>query len=123
MFQLGQFQQPLDEHVQAVGLVADLLGKQVPVGGGQLFLQQLGRTTDGGQRALEFVRHGAHQLLDMFVAIESIAHGLHGLGQVAQLTGQFRRRLALTQLHMLRVVAQAAHRPHDPAGDGHANGQ
>jgi len=72
------------------------------------------------------VRHGAHHLLDVGMAGQAFAHALHGLGQIAQLTGQLGRGqlvIALAQLDMLREMPQAAHRPDDPARHHHAHGE
>ena len=85
------------------------------VGGRQVFLQQLGRTSNGGQRALQLVGQGPHGVLQVGMAVQPVPHGFHGAGQVTQLTRQHRGGLALAELHMLGIVAPGASPTRSPS--------
>ena len=118
--------------MQPLALLHHLGGKLRPVGGGQVFLQQLTCATDGGHGAFEFMGEGAHIALDVVVPLQPRAHAVHGARQVAQFAGHLghgqggrwgRVEFAICgALHAQRVIAQAAHVPHHPQRHAHAHG-
>ena len=69
LLQLAQLQQAVDEPLQPLALLHDLGRKLRPVGGGQVFLQQLARATDRGHGAFELMGECAHIAFDVVVPL------------------------------------------------------
>ncbi|MNS63486.1 hypothetical protein D3C72_965820 [compost metagenome] len=89
-----------------------------------VFLQQLGRGLDGGDRAFQFVRQGVHQLLHVFLAFQARAHRLERPPQGTDLVlSQRRQRHLAPRFHVADVMHQLAQRMVQPPGKCQADQQ
>lgn len=80
LFHLGQVQQALDQLLQARTFAVDIADKPLLLLTAHVALQQLRRTPNRRQRALQFMGQRMHVALYVSLAFQLRAHVFHGAG-------------------------------------------
>jgi hypothetical protein len=120
----GERKQLVDHLGHPVALRADRGDEPSAVTGRHRFaarLDHLGAAADARQRALQLVGQRVDVLLDVLLALESLAHRRERASEVAELAGGIRRRSPLARGHCVGVAAQRVELARQPPGGKQAD--